>query len=156
MNKKLSYGIIKNIKNMNNKNFYYCIDCHQFFDEHNFNKYKDNSIDCICKDCLTQNVDDNDKETFLWLCKRYDIPYIPEEWEILKEQQVNKVITQQLKYTSVFNKYLSHMKLPAYRTMGYKDSLHFQNCNCDFDFDLKLAEEFHEKFKKIIKELINE
>lgn len=71
----------------------------------------------ICKECTKKDINDYDPETFLWLCKDFDIPYIEEEWATLRD----RVMKKRASY-SVFGKYLSKMKLCSWRTYTYKDT----------------------------------
>jgi late competence protein required for DNA uptake (superfamily II DNA/RNA helicase) len=61
------------------KDKYYCQKCGKWMGENEFFTYKDKSKTEMCKKCLTMHIDNFDESTFLWLLKKMDVPYIPEE-----------------------------------------------------------------------------
>ena len=48
----------------------------------NLEKYPNGKLN-ICKQCITQKVDNWDPETFLWILEKFDLPYIESEWNIV-------------------------------------------------------------------------
>jgi len=109
------------------KDKYYCQKCGKWMGENEFFTYKDKSKTEMCKKCLTMHIDNFDESTFLWLLKKMDVPYIPEEWNQIRDRlyakDPNKVTS-----SSVFGRYLSKMKLNQWkdretgRTYGWEDS----------------------------------
>ena len=109
------------------KDKYYCQKCGKWMGENEFFTYKDKSKTEMCKKCLTMHIDNFDENTFLWLLKKMDVPYIPEEWNQIRDKlyakDPNKVTS-----SSVFGRYLSKMKLNQWkdretgRTYGWEDS----------------------------------
>ena len=109
------------------KDKYYCQKCGKWMGENEFFTYKDKSKTEMCKKCLTMHIDNFDESTFLWLLKKMDVPYIPEEWNQIRDKlyakDPNKVTS-----SSVFGRYLSKMKLNQWkdretgRTYGWEDS----------------------------------
>ena len=86
-----------------------CQKCNRMLKADNFYTYKDGKKTELCKNCLTLHIDNFDPETFLWLLKKMDVPYIPEEWNILRDKAYAKD-PYKMNGMSVFGKYLSKMK----------------------------------------------
>ena len=61
----------------------------------------------LCKKCLTMHIDNFNPETFLWILQDMDLPYIPEEWNVLRDRAFAK--NPNLTGMSVFGKYLSSL-----------------------------------------------
>jgi hypothetical protein len=57
-----------------------CEKCGRTLKETEFFKLKTGERYHLCKDCLTQYIDNRKPETFLWILKEFDIPYIKEVW----------------------------------------------------------------------------
>ena len=99
----------------------YCAKCHKTIAAKNFYTYKDGSKCELCKSCLTLHVDNTDPETYKWLLEKFDVPYIPEEWNILYERAYLKdpyKITGQ----TILGKYLAKMRLKRWADKTYADS----------------------------------
>ena len=106
---------------------YYCQKCGKWMGENEFFTYKDKTKTEFCKKCLTMHIDNFDESTYLWLIQKMDLPYIPAEWNNIRdklyEKDPEKVTSQ-----SVFGRYLSKMKLTQWRDpetkipYGWKDT----------------------------------
>ena len=103
------------------KDKYYCEKCNKWMGENEFFTYKDGSKTEFCKQCLTMHIDNFDENTFLWLLKKMDVPYIPAEWNTLRDRIYEKDPSK-LKSGSVFGRYLSKMKLKQWRQYSWDDS----------------------------------
>ena len=103
------------------KDKYYCEKCNKWMGENEFFTYKDGSKTEFCKQCLTMYIDNFDENTFLWLLKKMDVPYIPAEWNTLRDRIYEKDPSK-LKSGSVFGRYLSKMKLKQWRQYSWDDS----------------------------------
>jgi hypothetical protein len=99
-----------------------------------FYTYKDGSKTELCKKCLTMHVDPFNPDTYVWLMEKMDVPYLPEEWNVLRDKDYAKNPAK-LSGMAVFGKYLSKMKLKQYvdketgKPYGYADSERLQNKN---------------------------
>ena len=93
---------------------YYCEKCGKTMDENQFFTYKDGTKTEMCKKCLTMHIDNFDESTFLWLLEKMDVPYIPQEWNTLRDRIYEKD-PEKLTSQSVFGRYLSKMKLKPWR-----------------------------------------
>ena len=89
--------------------------------EINFYTYKDGSKGKICKQCMTMHIDNYDPQTFLWLLKDFDVPYIPEEWNSLRDKAFAKD-PKKMNGMSVFGKYISKMKLKQWMNYTWADT----------------------------------
>lgn len=99
----------------------FCEKCHKFLKEGNFYTYKDGTKTELCKPCLTMHIDNFDPDTFLWLLEKMDVPYIPEEWNTLRDRAYMKNPAK-MNGMSVFGKYLSKMKLIQWKKYGWADT----------------------------------
>lgn len=108
----------------------FCNKCNKTMDEAQFYTYKDGTKTELCKKCLTLHINMFDPETFMWLLEKMDLPYVPEEWNVLRDRDVAK---KGAKATSmaVFGKYLSKMKLKQWKDYGWADSERLQAQNAE-------------------------
>lgn len=97
-----------------------CIKCSKSMDEGQFYTYKDGQKTEMCKKCLTMHIDNFEPDTFLWLLEKMDVPYIPEEWNVLRDRAYAKD-PHKMNGMSVFGKYLSKMKLKQWKAYGWAD-----------------------------------
>lgn len=105
-----------------------CEKCGRSMDENTqFYTHKDGTKTKMCKKCLTMHIDNFDPNTFLWLLEEMDVPYIPAEWNTLRDRAYAK--NPNLNGMSVFGKYLSKMKLKQFNQFGWKDSERLQIMN---------------------------
>jgi len=86
-----------------------------------FYTYKDGTKPKLCKDCTLMHVDIWDPNTFVWLLQEYDVPWLPWEWDSLREKAYAKDPTKK-NNTTVFGKYLSKMKLKQFKEFGWADT----------------------------------
>lgn len=124
-----------------------CQKCGKMLDEDTqFYTYKDGAKTEMCKKCLTMHIDNFDESTYLWLLEKMDVPYIPEEWNVLRERAYAK--NPNLNGMSVFGKYLSKMKLKQYKQYGWADT---DKLNALNDEKRAIQKEEREKFEEEIK-----
>lgn len=98
-----------------------CTKCGKMLDEDTqFYIQKNGERTDMCKKCLTMHIDNFDPQTFLWLLEKMDVPYIPEEWNKLRNTAFAK--NPNLNGMSVFGKYLSKMKLKQYKEYCWADT----------------------------------
>jgi hypothetical protein len=67
------------------------------------------------------HVDNFDESTYLWLLQKMDLPYIPEEWAVLRDRAYAKD-PKKMNGMSVFGKYLSKMRLKQWKDYHWEDS----------------------------------
>ena len=97
-----------------------CTKCGKSMDEGQFYTYKDGQKTEMCKKCLTMHIDNFEPDTFLWLLEKMDVPYIPEECNVLRDRAYAKD-PHKMNGMSVFGKYLSKMKLKQWKAYGWAD-----------------------------------
>ena len=73
----------------------------------------------MCKKCITLHVDPFNPDTFLWILEDADVPYIPSEWNKLRDAAYAK---DTKKMGSVFGKYLSKTRLGQYSKYTWADT----------------------------------
>lgn len=100
---------------------FYCEKCHKTMNENQFYTYKDGRKTEMCKKCMTMHIDNFDPNTFLWLLEKMDVPYIPEEWNILRDRAYVKD-PHKMNGMSVFGKYISKMKLKQWKQYSWADT----------------------------------
>lgn len=103
----------------------YCSKCRKTMADTNFYTYKDGTKCELCKGCLTMHINNFDESTFLWLLEKFDVPYIPAEWNILRDRAYAKD-PYKINGMSVFGKYLSKMKLKQWNKFGWADTERLQ------------------------------
>lgn len=125
-----------------------CQKCGKVMDEEaQFYLRKDGTRMDLCKKCLTLHIDNFNPETFLWILKDMDLPYIPEEWNVLRDRAFAK--NPNLNGMSVFGKYLSKMKLKQWKQYGWEDSEKLQALNAE---KKRVIEAEREKYEEHLKE----
>lgn len=106
---------------MNDEGMKKCPKCGRIQKVDNFYTNKDKTRTDLCKQCLTMHIDNFNPETFLWILEKMDLPYIPDEWNVLRDRAFAKDPTK-MNGMSVFGKYLSKMKLRQWNQYGWADS----------------------------------
>ena len=99
----------------------YCEKCHRTMKDTNFYTYKDGRKTEMCKACMTMHIDNFNPDTFLWLLEKMDVPYIPGEWNSLRDKAYAKDSTK-MNGMSVFGKYISKMKLKQWKNYTWEDT----------------------------------
>ena len=100
---------------------YKCQKCGKVMDEGQFYTYKNGTKTELCKKCLTMHIDNFDESTYLWLLEKMDVPYVPAEWNSLRDKAYAKD-AEKMNGMSVFGKYLSKMKLKQWKEYSWADS----------------------------------
>ena len=106
---------------LNNDEKITCQKCGRTLKADNFYTYKDGSKTELCKKCLTLHIDCFEPETFLWLLQKMDVPYIEEEWNILRDKAYAKD-PYKVSGTAIFGKYLSKMRLNQWNKYHWDDT----------------------------------
>ena len=98
-----------------------CTKCGRDLNDTAFYSYKDGTKNELCKKCLTMHVDNFDPETYVWILEKLDLPYIPSEWNSLREKAYAKG-PEKMNGTTVLGKYISKMKLKQWKDYSWKDT----------------------------------
>ena len=99
----------------------YCQKCHKTMNDTQFYTYKNGDKTEMCKNCLTLHVNNFEPDTLLWLLEKMDVPYIPSEWNVLRDRDYAKD-PNKIGGAAVFGKYLAKMKLKQWNKYGWADS----------------------------------
>ena len=99
----------------------HCSKCGKTMASTNFYTYKDGSKCELCKACLTMHINNWEPDTYLWLLEKFDVPYIAEEWNVLRDRAYQKD-PYKMTGMSVFGKYLSKMKLKQWKEYTWADT----------------------------------
>lgn len=118
----------------------YCQKCHKTMNDTQFYTYKNGEKTEMCKSCLTLHVNNFVPETFLWILEKMDVPYVPSEWNVLRDRDYAKD-PNKVGGAAVLGKYLAKMKLKQWSQYTWKDSEELQK------EELKKAEEHAESVK---------
>lgn len=78
----------------------------------------------VCKECLKMSINDFNPDTFLWLIKELDYPWIPSIWKHMLKYSYNPS-----KKYSLLGKYLACMRLASYKNCTWESSKIFNNFN---------------------------
>ncbi len=81
-----------------------------FYNTNNFVRYPDEKLD-VCKNCINEDIDFKDRNTYLRVLEECDVPFLKEQWDILKDKYPSNIL----------GRYLSKMKLCNFRDMRWRD-----------------------------------
>jgi hypothetical protein len=117
-------------------------------DEINFYTYKNGKKTELCKKCLTMHINNFEPNTFLWALEKMDVPYVPEEWNILRDKAYAKD-PYKMNGMSVFGKYLSKMRLKQWKDYSWADTEKIaQEKEKKTQKDLEQQKKFEESMKE--------
>ena len=128
-----------------------CDKCGKQMDDKNFYTYKNGDKTELCKSCLTMHIDNFDESTFLWLLEKMDVPYIPSEWNVLRDKAYAKD-PYKMNGMSVFGKYLAKMRLKQWKQYGWADTEMLQEKHCQ---KIMQDREDREEYEQSLKEQLN-
>lgn len=139
------------------KEQYRCGKCGKLMSATNFFTNRDGSKTEYCKKCLTMHVDNFDPNTYLWILEKINVPYIPQEWNNIRDKAYAKD-PRKMDGMSVMGKYLAKMRLKNFADYTWEDSEKAQSKYSETD---QSKIEAHKKFEEDILErykegLINE
>jgi len=99
----------------------YCSKCRKTMADTNFYTYKNGTKCELCKSCFTMHINNWEPESFLWALEQFDVPWLPWEWNVLRDRAYQKD-PYKMNGASVFGKYLSKMKLKQFKDFTWADS----------------------------------
>lgn len=141
----------------------FCPKCGRTKGDVNFYTYPNGSKCEMCKDCLTMYINAWEKDTYIFLFPKFDIPYIEHEWTSLRDKEFknkldkakiagskdpNKDALAMFKHGTIFGKYLGKMKLNQYNKYRWADTERLQ---AEFEEKNRLNLENQKKFAEDIK-----
>lgn len=133
----------------------FCSKCRKTLTDVNFYTYKNGEKCELCKSCLTMHINNFEPDTYLWLLEKFDVPYLPWEWNTLRDRAYQKD-PYKMNGMSVFGKYLSKMKLKQFidpvtkKSYGWADTEKLQKKHED---EIKALGGDEEKEKAKLKEM---
>nr|DAT91381.1 MAG TPA: hypothetical protein [Caudoviricetes sp.] len=98
-----------------------CVKCGRVKLETDFFKTPSGIRYDMCKDCLCMHIDNKDPDTFLWILKEFDVPYIEHKWIELCNLSYLKN-PQKYGPKSIIGKYIRTMGMAQYKEFHYADS----------------------------------
>ena len=128
-----------------------CEKCGKQMDDKNFYTYKNGDKTELCKSCLTMHIDNFNESTFLWLLEKMDVPYLPSEWNVLRDKAYAKD-PYKMNGMSVFGKYLAKMRLKQWKMYGWADTEALQEKHCQ---KMMQDREDREEYEQSLKEQLN-
>ena len=102
-----------------------CEKCKREMEDTNFYTYRDGTKHKYCKACLTMHIDNFEPQTFLYILEDMDVPWLPWEWNTLRDKAYAKN-PMKMNGMSVVGKYLSKMKLKQWKDYRWADSQSLQ------------------------------
>lgn len=112
---------------------YFCEKCHkelsekQFYTSNNLEKYPNDGKLNLCKKCLTMHVNNWDPNTFLWILREVDVPFMPNIWDSIMEQYGRD--PKKLTGMTILGRYFSTMRISQYKDFRWKDNAFIQEQN---------------------------
>lgn len=100
---------------------HHCDKCRKEMEESQFQTQRNGECSELCKKCLTMHINNFDEDTYVWLLEKFDVPYVPEEWNILRDRAQSRD-PNKINGMSVFGKYLSKMKLKQWKDQRWADT----------------------------------
>lgn len=104
---------------------FYCEKCHKtkpekdFYGSNNLEKYPSGKLN-ICKSCISLHVDNWNPDTYTWILKECDVPYIPSEWTKLMTKYAKDA--KKLTGATILGRYLAKMHLRQHQNYRWADS----------------------------------
>lgn len=98
-----------------------CMKCGKVKRTCDFYKKKDGTRASLCKQCISMHIDNRKPETFLWILKDFDVPYVEDVWVTMTNRAYMRN-PQAFGSMSVIGTYLRTMLMAQYRNYGYADS----------------------------------
>ena len=102
-----------------------CQKCKREMDDINFYTYRNGQKHKYCKACLTMHIDNFNPQTFVYILKDMDVPWLPWEWNNLLDKAYARD-PEKINGTSVIGKYLSKMKLKQFKNDRWEDTQRLQ------------------------------
>ena len=89
--------------------------------EKKFYTNRDHMKPLLCKECLTMHVDNTKPETFIWILKMFDVPFVQAQWNNVFRLAIARNPAN-IGGPAVLGRYLSKMKLNPWNRYRFKDS----------------------------------
>lgn len=120
-----------------------CEKCGKKMVETQFYQKKDKTYFTLCKKCLTMHIDNFKPETFIWIIKEANFPYIEQEWNTLRDKAFAKDPIK-MNGMSVIGKYFSKMRLGQWKEYNWDDTERLQKEYLDNKLKVQAEREQYE------------
>lgn len=110
-------------------------------------KKKDGTRFTTCKDCCCKFIDNKKPNTFLWILKEADVPFVEKMWVSMCRKKYTKDPVR-FGPKSVMGTYLRTMMMPQYVNMTYADTIQANHQAVEERKRLKREQEEREKFQE--------
>ena len=102
----------------------------------------------MCKQCLTMHVDNYNEDTYLWIIEQADLPWVPSEWNAIRQKQYAKK-GRKMNGMSVVGKYFSKMRLNQWKKYNWATSEEAQEeANLNKQFKEEQQKQLEQKLKE--------
>lgn len=108
-----------------------CANCHRDFKRSDFYLDKNSNPMKKCKKCMALMIDVNSRSTVMNIMEEIDIPFIPAEWDALRERyefstdKRGKIVRNKNANQSILGRYIGKMKLQQFKDFTFKDTPRF-------------------------------
>lgn len=107
-----------------------CSRCHREMQVKDFYKDKNGNPVSQCKKCMASMIDLESDSTVYPILEAIDIPFIPTEWDILKDrymytEKFGKKVRNTNANRTILGRYVGKMRLPQFKDFGFADTKRF-------------------------------
>lgn len=100
-----------------------CLKCRKItMAKKNFYKHREGYFDPLCKKCLTMHCKLTDPDSYTWIFKRFDVPFLPWIFDKCMEKAYSKKPTRTDGVMVSIGNYLGEMKLSQNQSYRWADS----------------------------------
>ena len=125
-----------------------CSKCQRVMEDTKFYSKKNGDKFDMCKQCLTMHVDNYNEDTFLWIIEQADLPWVPSEWNAIRQKQYAKK-GRKMNGMSVVGKYFSKMRLNQWKKYNWATSAEAQEeANLNKQFKEEQQKQLEQKLKE--------
>ena len=125
-----------------------CSKCQRVMEDLKFYSKKNGDKFDMCKQCLTMHVDNYNEDTFLWIIEQADLPWVPSEWNAIRQKQYAKK-GRKMNGMSVVGKYFSKMRLNQWKKYNWATSAEAQEeANLNKQFKEEQQKQLEQKLKE--------
>lgn len=134
-----------------------CQKCNREFYRKDFYLDKNGNPMKDCKKCMAMLIDLNSRSTVMGIMEEIDIPFIPAEWETLKDKyefsrdkRTDKLVRNKNANQAVLGRYIGKMKLQQFAQFTFKDTPRFIE---EHEGEmLKQRENLHKKLDQLLED----
>ena len=125
-----------------------CSKCQRVMEDTKFYSKKNGDKFDMCKQCLTMHVDNYNEDTYLWIIEQADLPWVPSEWNAIRQKQYAKK-GRKMNGMSVVGKYFSKMRLNQWKKYNWATSEEAQEeANLNKQFKEEQQKQLEQKLKE--------